>query len=418
MKIGIIISRIGGIDGVGLETEKWIDVLKEKGHEVFIFTGESLNQFQLKAQDYLLPILSFFSKECLLEQELSFYHPENNPQRILSMISKNANNIAESITNWCESLNINLLILENVSTLPSHLSLGLGVKLACEKIKFPVISHNHDFSWERGSRYQSVHKEINEMIKEVFPLILPNVQQVVINENGKHLLKNKFSTNSIKIPNVMDFDKPFANKQISKKNVYDFFNLPKNNILLFQITRIVRRKRIDTALELISKLNDKNIKLIIAGDARDDYKQEYLKELLNQTEELNIKDKVIFAQNIFHRKVVNEKSFSIEDAYYSANACTYFSDYEGFGNAFVETILAKKPIFVNNYKPVYEEDIKIYDFKAVTTEDNKLTEENVKEIKNIIYDKKLAIEISEENFAIGKKYFSYNVLRDFFDTIK
>lgn len=39
MKIGIIISRIGGEDGVALETEKWIEVLERMGHEVFISAG-------------------------------------------------------------------------------------------------------------------------------------------------------------------------------------------------------------------------------------------------------------------------------------------------------------------------------------------------------------------------------------------
>ena len=39
MKIGIIVSRIGGEDGVALETEKWVEVLKEMGYEVFIASG-------------------------------------------------------------------------------------------------------------------------------------------------------------------------------------------------------------------------------------------------------------------------------------------------------------------------------------------------------------------------------------------
>ena len=36
MKIGIIIGRIGGVDGVALETEKWIMVLERLGHEVYV----------------------------------------------------------------------------------------------------------------------------------------------------------------------------------------------------------------------------------------------------------------------------------------------------------------------------------------------------------------------------------------------
>ena len=35
MNIGIIIGRIGGVDGVALETEKWIEVLRSMGHHIY-----------------------------------------------------------------------------------------------------------------------------------------------------------------------------------------------------------------------------------------------------------------------------------------------------------------------------------------------------------------------------------------------
>jgi hypothetical protein len=38
-RVGIIIGRIGDVDGVALEAEKWIEVLKRMGHEVFVLSG-------------------------------------------------------------------------------------------------------------------------------------------------------------------------------------------------------------------------------------------------------------------------------------------------------------------------------------------------------------------------------------------
>ncbi|MCK4750877.1 MAG: hypothetical protein KAT15_27655, partial [Bacteroidales bacterium] len=93
-------------------------------------------------------------------------------------------------------------------------------------------------------------------------------------------------------------------------------------------------------------------------------------------------------------------------------ACTYFSTYEGFGNAFVEAVLAKCPIFVNNYEPVYMPDIGSKGFKAVMIENGKLTEEAVKAMAEVIYDPSLAREIAEYNHELGKKYFSYDTLRE------
>ena len=63
MNIGIIIGRIGGVDGVALETEKWIDILKKLGHEVFIMSGEFESWKMDRKHHTLFPALSFFSAE-------------------------------------------------------------------------------------------------------------------------------------------------------------------------------------------------------------------------------------------------------------------------------------------------------------------------------------------------------------------
>ena len=102
----------------------------------------------------------------------------------------------------------------------------------------------------------------------------------------------------------------------------------------------------------------------------------------------------------------------MSDGYARATACTYFSTYEGFGNAFVEAILAKVPIFVNNYKPVYMPDIGSKGFKTVMLENNELTDEAVKDMADIIYKPKLAEEIAAYNYTLGEKYFSYSTLKE------
>jgi hypothetical protein len=111
-------------------------------------------------------------------------------------------------------------------------------------------------------------------------------------------------------------------------------------------------------------------------------------------------------------KKTGTKIYSLSDAYANARACTYFSTYEWFWNAFIECVLAKKPIFVNNYKPVYRPDIWSKWFKTVMLEDNIITDEKLEEIKKIIFDEELAKEIWEYNFELWKKYFSFDVLEE------
>ena len=78
----------------------------------------------------------------------------------------------------------------------------------------------------------------------------------------------------------------------------------------------------------------------------------------------------------------------------------------------MEAVLAKTPIFVNNYKPAYWPDIGSKGFKAVMIEDNKLTDEAITQIDNIIHDKNLQEEISEHNYNLGKLFFSFDILRE------
>ena len=238
----------------------------------------------------------------------------------------------------------------------------------------------------------------------------------VINSHAQDTLRERFNRDSVNVPNVMDFDLPFGVKTEQNKNIYQSLGFEEDDILLFQITRIVVRKGIEAAIELIYKLDDKKIKLVITGNYADDEGSKYYNELVNQIHDLKLGDMVRFADHCFHNKGLvssdGQYGYSLSDAYAHARACTYFSTYEGFGNAFVEAILARVPIFVNNYKPVYWPDIGSKGFKAVMLEDNVITDSALEEMKKVIYNDDLNREIAEHNYQLGKKLFSYSTLAE------
>jgi glycosyltransferase involved in cell wall biosynthesis len=417
MRIGIIIGRIGGVDGVALETEKWIDVLKRMGHEIFIISGQFQERMMDPDTETLVPEMSFHSPESFWSQKKAFFFPETNPEELIEHINLYSKVIYKKIITWAKEKKIELLISENASALPSHLEMGIAIKNAVKKLGIPTITHDHDFGWERGDRYSSPHEQINRFVEDVFPLRLPNSVHAVINSNAQNTLRSKFNRNSVVVPNVMDFDTPFG--QVSEKNkcLHKYLGYDcEKDILLFQITRIVSRKGIEVAIKLIDLLDDKKIKLIITGSAADDEGNKYYNGLVNLIHDLKLGDQVRFASHLFHNKGLSgnngEIQFSLSDAYAQATACTYFSTYEGFGNAFVEAVLAKRPIFVNNYKPVYTPDIGNKGFKTVMLEDNDLSDDKIQAMKEIIYNNELAREIAEFNFELGKKYFSYDTLEE------
>lgn len=417
MRIGIIIGRIGGVDGVALETEKWIEVLKRMGHEVFLVSGQYQGHRIDPETETLVPEMSFHSPESYWSQKKAFFAPDTNPQELIEHINLYSKVIYRRLMDWATTLKIELIISENASSLPSHLEMGLAIKNTIARLGIPAITHDHDFAWERGKRYVSPHQHINEFIEEVFPLRLPNNFHAVINTNARETLREKFNRESIIVPNVMNFDIPFG--EVTDKNhcLHEYLGFDcEKDILLFQVTRIVSRKAIEVAIKLIYTLRDKNIKLVITGSAADDEGNVYYNKLVNLIHDLKVGDQVRFASHLFHSKGLSGENgdvqFSLSDAYAQSTACTYFSTYEGFGNAFVEAVLAKKPIFVNNYKPVYWPDIGSKGFRTVMLEENDLTKEKTEEMREIIMNKKLVKEIGEYNFELGKKYFSYDTLEE------
>jgi glycosyltransferase involved in cell wall biosynthesis len=214
----------------------------------------------------------------------------------------------------------------------------------------------------------------------------------------------------------MDFDVPYGIRNQHNKNINNVLGYKEDDILLFQITRVVRRKGIETAIDLVHRLDDKKVKLVITGNYADDEGSKYYNELVNQIHDLKLGERVRFAYHCFNNKgtmgSTDDCGYSLSDAYARARACTYFSTYEGFGNAFVEAVLARRPIFVNNYEPVYWPDIGSKGFRAVMLEDSTITEEALEEMKQVIYNDEINEEVAEHNFMLGKKYFSFHTLRD------
>ena len=411
MNIGIVIGRIGGIDGVALETEKWAVVLRRLGHDVHILTGE------LEAEVVgvtLLPELAFSHPATIREQDDAFFVQDADEVELLSRLRRDADYIEEQVLRWLAAKHIDLLITQNATTLPAHLTMGMALKRVIEHTGVRTISHNHDFHWERGDRYLSRFPGVRDIVEECFPPELPNISHVVINTYGHDSLMRERGIDARVVPNVMDFDEEFGGRDEFNCHLPYELGLSTDDIALFQITRIVRRKGIETAIDLVDRLDDPRIKLIVTGTTTDDHKEGYFNELVERATKLPRPEQVIFAGDRFGNARVSANGsppvFSLSDGYAHAHACTYFSTYEGFGNAFVEALAARVPIFVNNYKPIYWPEIGSKGFKTVQIEDSDLTDEAVEAIRAVLTDPGHRAEIAEYNYQLGRQHFSFDVL--------
>lgn len=415
MKIGIIIGRIGGEDGVALETEKWIAVLERLGHEVVILAGEL--EGQLDNVD-VVPQLAFDSEGNRFAQEAAFLaQHEVDEQQLLRRLDADAEQIAGEIEAFAARHGVDCLVSENANALPFHLALGMALAKLPERLQLPIVCHDHDFYWERGERYRSPFAGVNARVEASFPLRHPRARHAVINSAAASELKVRFGIeDAVVVPNVMDFAAPFARRDEYNADLRRVLGVSDDDILLFQITRIVRRKGIETAIELVHRLADPAVKLVITGTARDEDGRGYVDELEAQVRQLGLEGRVLFCGERFdnqrRRGPDGEKIYSLSDAYAHAAGCTYFSTYEGFGNAFVEALLAKVPIFVNDYEPVYWPDIGSRGFSTVMIKQGRLSNDAIEEIRRVLADRTLRAEIVEHNFRLGEQHFSYAALAE------
>jgi glycosyltransferase involved in cell wall biosynthesis len=87
---------------------------------------------------------------------------------------------------------------------------------------------------------------------------------------------------------------------------------------------------------------------------------------------------------------------------------TYPSTVEGFGNAFLEAIYYRRPIVMSTYE-IFRRDIEPKGFRVIGFEDF-ITEETVCQAQAILRDPALAAEMTQHNYELGRRYYSYRIL--------
>jgi glycosyltransferase involved in cell wall biosynthesis len=134
---------------------------------------------------------------------------------------------------------------------------------------------------------------------------------------------------------------------------------------ILQPTRVVARKGIEHAIELVRRLNDPRAKLVISHPAGDEGSA-YMQMLRDRIDDAKI-DVRFIADRVGETRGLTadgKKIYTLFDIYPHADLVTYPSHYEGFGNAFLEAIYFGKPVVVNTYA-VYARDIDPLGFKTI-----------------------------------------------------
>jgi glycosyltransferase involved in cell wall biosynthesis len=409
MRIGHISFRLAGTDGVSLETAKLVEILKKMGHSNYYFAGEIdspekmlVDGFPSTDGNMCVQLAHFTHPEIVAITDSAFGTSQSNPE-LNQKIEQLAEVLENELATFIHTYNLDLITVQNVFAIPINLPFALGLYRLIKKTNIPTINHNHDFYWER-EKY-SINC-VGNLLELLFPPDLKNIRQVVINSQAKNQLLRKGFESSI-LPNIFDFDKEPPGIDEYNKDFRSDVGIRDDEILFLQPTRVIQRKGIELAIELVSRLSDLTIKLLITHKAEYDT-QNYLSELIRLANKKHVD--LLYLPEKFEpiRRIIDgkQKIYSIWDAYIHADFVTYPSLYEGFGNALLETIYFKKLFLVNRYK-IFQDDIEPTGINAVKI-DGKITDQTVSEVRKLLQDRELVDEYVKINTIVGKKYFSYD----------
>ena len=418
-RLGFISTRFAGTDGVSLETAKWADVFEKEGFECFYFAGE----------------LDRAPAQSMLYEKAHFKHPEIKTlhrkcygvtvrdRAITKQIAALKVDMKDALYAFIEKFDLELLVPENVLTIPMNIPLGLALTEVIAETGIPTLAHHHDFFWERQNFKTNA---VWEYLNMAFPPHSPHIHHAVINSSADNQLSLRTGISATVIPNVMDFDNPPPTVVVdehgqvtgeTKPSAGDRYatdvradlGVADDELLILQPTRVVKRKGIEHAIELVSRL-DLKAKLVISH-ASGDEGYDYERRVREYSRMMKV-DTVFVSDIINHRRgatAKGQKIYTLYDIYPHADLVTYPSNFEGFGNAFLEAIYFCKPILVNTYS-IYSMDIKPKGFDVVEM-DGYVSRETVAQTRRFLKDEAYRRKAVMRNYRIAAIYYSYTVLQ-------
>ena len=402
--IGFVSTRFAGTDGVTLESSKWAEFLERNGFACFWFAGD-LDRDEEKS--YLVPEAHFqYEKNKWITSHVM--GQKGRSPSVTQEIHAIRSLLKRRLHEFIEAFQIDLLIVENVLSIPMHIPLGLAITETIAETQIATIAHHHDFFWER---VRFAVCAVSDYLRMAFPPNLPHIKHVVINSEAQEQLALRTGISSVIIPNVLDFKNPPVFDPGGFHAFRESIGLGIKDRLILQPTRVIKRKGIEHAVELVKELKGARNKLVISHEAGDEG-FEYAQWLKSYAREHNVDLRLVttkvadpWANNGKYRS-----KFSLWDIYPYADFITYPSLYEGFGNAFLEAIYFKKPMLINRYA-TFVRDIEPRGFDLAVM-DGYLSDKTVQQVQEVLDFKERREKMVNRNYEIANRHYSYAVLRE------
>ncbi len=425
-----ISGKLGDVDGVSLEVDKWIDILTKNGHAIFTIAGKYVSPVKNvpKNRQFLNKTLSFDSKEQCYFEKLVFPYITQTPTHLTSTQRETVveelwlqgEALGAEIYRIIQNNTIDLIIAQNTNAMPMTLLGGIAVYKLATEYKVATIFHHHDFWWERSRFSQN---RIENLLNKIMPPGDIGTEHVVISSYSAHILRSLKRVSPFVIPNCEDFEDVTV-KDSYNRTFREDAGFSEDDILFIQPTRIVPRKRIEDSIVLIAGYSKNHpelkerIKLVVSLYQGDEPDAGYVGRIKDLADSLDVSIHLISDRVASVRGTDKDgrKLYTNRDVLINADVVTYLPVWEGFGNAFLEAVACRVPIVVSTYL-VYKTDIKNAGFQSIEIRDqydsngNLIIPDDVyQQIHDVLFNPDVRMDMVEHNFEIGKREFGYSTL--------
>jgi glycosyltransferase involved in cell wall biosynthesis len=318
-----------------------------------------------------------------------------------------------------------------------HVPLGVALTSIIAETGIPTLAHNHDLAWERERFTVNC---IPDILARCFPPVLPSVQHLAINSLAQQALRARKGVEAVLLPNIFDYARAAPAMTPANANLRASLGLTDQHLLILQPTRVIPRKGIELAIELVrrlrlhphrSRLLGKEPVLVISHHAGDEGLA-YLEKLHALAGRARVP--LIYAGERFAGEPVGAGSprpgvgmgdaqgagtprpYALWDAYIHADFVTYPSLLEGFGNALLETLYFKLPALVNRYA-VYAADIAPngFDLIEIDAQDDPanlaaITDDTVDAVIEVMMDPVRRRRMVEWNYGLASQRYSFEAV--------
>jgi glycosyltransferase involved in cell wall biosynthesis len=441
--IGFIQHRLGRTDGVSLEVDKFRAILERNGHTVHYLAGnEDVPGGQCIPELYPFhPVTQRILMNAT--RELKDYA---NAGELLAEVRAHADLIKPGMLRFIRENGLDLIFPNNLQSVGYNLPGMLALHEVIRETGIRTVCHNHDFWWEDSGEVYPTSPEVVAFYEEHAPPTDSNVSHLVINRLAQAELKARTGAEARVVPNVFDFAQPSWEPDDYNADFRESLGLRPHDVFFLQATRILDRKGVELAIDVLAELNrpecraalaegplyngqtfqeDSRLVLVCAGYVEGiGLSGSYEQNLVDKAKELGV-EVLWCGDRVKHSRGQDEhgKIYSLWDAYVGADFVTYPSYWEGWGNQLIEAVFAKLPVLLFEY-PVYVSDLRLAEFEVVSL-GKKLAEHDARGLVTVapeavrsaaegviryLKDGAAREKAVEHNFACAKALYSYEAL--------